>query len=132
MKKFLLGILSFSLAVACTAFAIKNDKGKKTDPCSADSKRWFKIKLDCNGQVNLSDIRNPQNYVLSSTQEVTGLCQGESCVCSILACPGNPPNQLLPNISSGTTIYTELYNYFVFHDPITGGVGGDVLLKDQP
>jgi hypothetical protein len=131
MKKFLPGILGVLLALSCTAFMIKKEK-KQVDPCSEDSKKWYVIKLDCNGEVNLSDLRNPQNYKVSSTQEVTGLCQGSSCVCSIWACPGNPPNQDLPNIGSGTRIYTELYNYFIFHDPITGSVGGDVLLKDQP
>jgi hypothetical protein len=130
MKKYLSGLVAIVLAVVSFAFTVIPSKsgpaGTNADPCSAASKKWFLISLECNEQVMVSDVRNPSNYTLSSTNEVTLLCGGSECVCAILACPVWVGVQYRPNIGQTTTIYTELYNYFNF-----GSNYGSILEKDQ-
>lgn len=131
MKQYLTGILALGLAIS--AFAFTERKGSpyqiaetKGEPCGAASKQWFLISLDCNSQVQVSDVRNPLNYQLSSTQGVTVACAASTCVCAILACPQTLGGQTKPIINSSAIIYTNLYNYFNF-----GMTYGDIAIKDQ-
>lgn len=128
MKKYLTGVIALGLAICAFAFTnvTKSTTSKHADPCGEASKRWFKIFLDCNSQVSVSDVRNQLNYGASTPTEVNTLCQGTDCVCAIWACPMTIAGQSRPNIGSGTTIYQELYDYFNF-----GGSYADIRLKNQ-
>lgn len=132
MRKYLSGLVALGLAIGAFAFTNaptgkeQQISGKYADPCTENNKKWFLISLDCNSQVSVADLRNPSNYTLSSTQEVTALCAGSECVCAIWACPVYTAGQYRPNIGSSTTIYTELYNYFNF-----GMTYSTILIKDQ-
>lgn len=133
MKKLLPGIIAVVLAVSCTAFvqspnsplnSLSDKKG--TDPCADGAKQWFLINIPCD-QQDLTTLRDPYHYHLSNTQEVTELCAGSECVCAILAChsAGDP---YIPNISSETSIYTKLYNWYLFGMTQTGAT---IMWKEQ-
>ncbi len=132
MKKILPGIIGALIAViiiSCTAF-VNSPKlaalRPNTEPCGELNKKWWLINLDCNSQIQVSDIRNPANYTMSSTDSVDWKCAASTCVCAILACPGNAPYIWMPNISSTTEIYQDLYNYFNF-----GLTYSDIAIKDE-
>ncbi len=130
MKKFLPGIIGVILAASCSAFILKKEQKKgldvKTDWCSPATKQWFMITLECAGQKPLTQIRDYRNYKISNTDSVTAYCNGYECICSILACPQHYPNQDYPDISSTTSIYTELYNYYNY-----GLTYGDITMKNS-
>jgi hypothetical protein len=132
MKKYLPGLIAATLAIAAFSFtnapSFKNSaEGKKlyAEPCAESSKRWYAIILQCSEQGQLSLLRDPLNYGLTTPNEVAINCTGSECVCSIWACPSTG-NMFRPNIGSGTRIYTELYNYFTW-----GATYTDIALKDQ-
>jgi hypothetical protein len=129
MKKYLSGLLALVLAVSAFAFTTKSSSlstSPNADPCSPASKKWFLITLDCNSQVQVGDVRNPLNYTVSNTAQVTELCQGSECVCAILACPTIIGGQTKPNITSTTSIYSNLYDYFY-----GGIISSAIAIKNQ-
>lgn len=131
MKQYLTGALALIFALSAFAFTERSGSNyriadSKTEPCNAESKKWFLITLDCANQVQVGDVRNQLNYRLSSTAEVGPACAATTCVCAILACPQTVGGQTRPNIGSTTQIYTELYNYFNY-----GILYGSILIKDQ-
>lgn len=131
MKKYLTGIIALVFAIGAFGFSNRGViMGKETkqgkDICSESSKKWFKMLLDCNGQVSVSDLRNELNYTQSTQAEIGNLCYGTECVCAIWACPKVIMGISRPNIGSNTDIYLNLYNYL-----IGGQLSGDIVEKDQ-
>lgn len=125
MKKYLSGLLGLGLAIGAFAFTneTKMINGKKvvSDPCAQSSKIWWIINLECNQQTSLAIIRTPENYSQALGQE--GQCSGSQCVCAIFACPTTGGGS--PVISSGTTIYTALANFYN-----SGSTSPTIMTKD--
>jgi hypothetical protein len=129
MKQYVTGLLALGFAISAFSFTKESKKivngkevGKAFDPCAQSSKRWWIINLECDAQ-NLSKIRNPGYYTLSTIQEVSELCTGTTCVCAIFACPTAANDY--PVISSGTSIYAELTNFVMY-----GTTSPDIITKD--
>lgn len=133
MKRYLTGIIAVAIAFVSVAFtnvpkvsqllASESTVAPASDPCSLANKKWFIITKTCLEQTSFSVLTNAMNYTLSTSSEVTQLCDGEECICAIFAC-ANTANK--PIISSTTTIYTDLYNFW------NSGVGtNNIALKNQ-
>lgn len=131
MKRYLTGLLALVFAFTAFAFTTKPKKminGKEvassSDPCLTQNMKWFLMKLDCADQISFSDLVGTGNYTMTTQEVVANSCDGSSCVCAIIACTAS--NGTSPVISSGTSIYNALWNFFQF-----GQTSGLIITKDD-
>lgn len=124
MKNYFYLSVALILGLSCVAYIdnppIKIPPRQQTasDPCQPSGMRWFLINLDCAHQIQFSDLTASGNYTQVSETETEDSCTGTSCVCAIFACPSS--NGIDPVISSGTSIYSQLFNYWYYGDEPQG------------
>ena len=130
MKKYLSGLVALGIAICAFAFTKESKKvinGKEiataADPCGDTGKKWFIINLECLDQNEFSDLTNAGNYRVSNQTEVNAACMGNECVCAIWACSTLGGQ---PMITSGSSIYTALWNFYQY-----GQSSGLIREKDQ-
>lgn len=130
MKRYLSGLVALGIAICAFAFTKESKKvinGKEVataaDPCGDANKRWFIINLECLDQNEFTDLTNAGNYRVSTQTEVNAACMGIECVCAVWACSTLNGQ---PMITSGSSIYTALSNYYNFGSP-----SGLIREKDQ-
>ncbi len=131
MKKYSPGMIAVILAVTAFAFtdvpsfkSTESSKKALIDPCPESQKKWFLMQLPCDLQLEVADVRNPNNYMEATIEEVLYDCNGSECVCAIWACPVLGVSDV-PNISSNTSIYEDLYRFFKY-----GATSINIELKD--